>query len=176
MNVFGLENPLLGIDSLANANQAINSRLRSRCQRGRKKTTPYGIFLVNFNETSSFYPVPDFFIDTNENTVIIIPYGTIWMRDMDNDEIQYGVVRNSTELGKLARAHRKSRAMPLEKIAGLGNLGIRFLSEFERGKETAEIGKVLKALQTLGLEVVIQPRRIHAKGNELKPSVRSEES
>ncbi len=95
---------------------------------------------------------------------------------MDNDEMQYGVVRNPTELGKLARAHRKSRAMPLEKIAGLGNLGIRFLSEFERGKETAEIGKVLKALQTLGLEVVIQPRRIHAKGNELKPSVSSEES
>jgi HTH-type transcriptional regulator/antitoxin HipB len=32
------------------------------------------------------------------------------------------------------------------------------LSEFERGKETAEIGKVLKALRTLGLEVIIQPR------------------
>ncbi len=95
---------------------------------------------------------------------------------MTNKEIQYGVVRNSTELGKLARAHRKSRAMPLEKIAGLANLGIRFLSEFERGKETAEIGKVLKALQTLGLEVVIQPRRIQAKGNEFRPSIPSEES
>jgi hypothetical protein len=35
---------------------------------------------------------------------------------------------------------------------------MRFLSEFERGKETAEIGKVLKALRTLGLEVIIQPR------------------
>ena len=41
---------------------------------------------------------------------------------------------------------------------GLGNLSTRFLSEFERGKETAEIGKVLKALRTLGLEVIIQPR------------------
>ncbi len=28
----------------------------------------------------------------------------------------------------------------------------------ERGKETAEIGKVLKALRILGLEIVIQPR------------------
>jgi hypothetical protein len=32
------------------------------------------------------------------------------------------------------------------------------LSEFERGKETAELGKVLKALRTLGLEVIVLPR------------------
>ena len=43
-------------------------------------------------------------------------------------------------------------------ISAFGNLGMRFLSELERGKATAELGKVLKALQTLGLEVVIQPR------------------
>ena len=85
---------------------------------------------------------------------------------MVSDEIQYGVIRNATELGELARAHRKIRAMPLDKIAGLANLGIRFLSEFERGKETAEIGKVFKALQTLGLEIVIQPRRVHARSDE----------
>ena len=52
----------------------------------------------------------------------------------------------------------KHRHLTLETISGLGNLSTRFLSEFERGKETAEIGKVLKALHTLGLEVVIQPR------------------
>ena len=54
---------------------------------------------------------------------------------------------------------RKQRKLTLETISGLGNLSTRFLSEFERGKETAEVGKVLKALRTLGLEVVIQPRR-----------------
>jgi len=58
----------------------------------------------------------------------------------------------------LARAHRKHRHLTLETVSGLGNLSTRFLSEFERGKETAEIGKVLKALRTLGLEVIIQPR------------------
>lgn len=46
----------------------------------------------------------------------------------------------------------------LETVSGLGNLSTRFLSEFERGKETAEVGKVLKAQRTLGLEVIIQPR------------------
>lgn len=78
---------------------------------------------------------------------------------MSDDPVQYGAIRSVEELGKLARAHRKQRKLTLETISGLGNLSTRFLSEFERGKETAELGKVLKALRTLGLEVVIQPRR-----------------
>ncbi|MCY4420143.1 MAG: transcriptional regulator [Gammaproteobacteria bacterium] len=78
---------------------------------------------------------------------------------MVNHQVQYGAVRSAGEIGKLARAHRKQRKLILETISGLGNLSTRFLSEFERGKETAELGKVLKALHTLGLEVVIQPRR-----------------
>ncbi|MDP1707948.1 MAG: hypothetical protein Q8L89_02610 [Gammaproteobacteria bacterium] len=45
----------------------------------------------------------------------------------------------------------EQRRLTLETVSGLGNLSTRFLSEFERGK-------VLKALRTLGLEVVIQPR------------------
>jgi len=75
----------------------------------------------------------------------------------DEDRI-YGTVQTAEELGRLARAHRKHRRLTLETVSGLGNLSTRFLSEFERGKETAEIGKVLKALRTLGLEVIVQPR------------------
>lgn len=77
---------------------------------------------------------------------------------MTQDDITYGAVRSASELGRLVRAHRKHRRLTLETVSGLGNLSTRFLSEFERGKETAEIGKVLKALRTLGLEVIIQPR------------------
>jgi len=84
---------------------------------------------------------------------------------MKNEEIQYGIVQNAKELGKLVRAHRKSRGVPLEKISGLANLGIRFLSEFERGKETAEIGKVLKTLNTLGLEVIVRPRKVNVRSS-----------
>ncbi len=78
---------------------------------------------------------------------------------MMKTNISYGVIQTTEELGRLARAHRKSRHLTLETVSGLGNLSTRFLSEFERGKETAEIGKVLKALRTLGLEIVIQPRK-----------------
>jgi HTH-type transcriptional regulator / antitoxin HipB len=74
-------------------------------------------------------------------------------------EVNYGVVRSAVELGQLARAHRKNLDLTLERISGLGNVSTKFLSEFERGKDTAEIGKVLQALRTMGLEVVIQPRQ-----------------
>ena len=77
---------------------------------------------------------------------------------MANSQVRYGAVRSAGELGRLTRAHRKRRKLTLETISGLGNLSTRFLSEFERGKDTAELGKVLQALHTLGLEVVIQPR------------------
>ena len=76
---------------------------------------------------------------------------------MENDT-PYGRVQTTEELGHLVRAHRKSKGLTLETISGLGNLSTRFLSEFERGKETAEIGKILKALRTLGLDIIVQPR------------------
>jgi transcriptional regulator with XRE-family HTH domain len=77
---------------------------------------------------------------------------------MTKQDAHYGTVSTVEELGRIARAHRKSRQLTLETVSGLGNLSSRFLSEFERGKETAEIGKILKALHTIGLEVIIQPR------------------
>ncbi|MCU7920204.1 MAG: helix-turn-helix domain-containing protein [Candidatus Thiodiazotropha sp. (ex Epidulcina cf. delphinae)] len=77
---------------------------------------------------------------------------------MAKSNITYGTIRTTEEFGRLVRAHRKSRHLTLETVSGLGNLSTRFLSEFERGKETAEIGKILKALRTLGLEVAVQPR------------------
>ena len=72
--------------------------------------------------------------------------------------MEYGAVESAEQLGNMVRAHRKERKLTLETISGLGNVSTRFLSEFERGKDTAEIGKVLQALRTLGLKVVIQPR------------------
>lgn len=70
--------------------------------------------------------------------------------------LPYGKIQPVEELDHLAHTHRKQRH--LTSIPGLGNLSTRFLSELERSKETAEIGNVLKALHTLGLEVIIQPR------------------
>ena len=73
-------------------------------------------------------------------------------------EPAYGSVRSARDLGRLMRSHRKSRGWTLQQLAGFANVSMRFLSELERGKETAEIGKALHALRLLGLEVVLSPR------------------
>lgn len=70
---------------------------------------------------------------------------------------QYGRIRSMGDLGNLVRRHRKSRGLSLKTTAALTGLGIRFLSELERGKETAEIGKTLKTMDALGLDVIVQP-------------------
>ncbi len=75
---------------------------------------------------------------------------------MVRHNISYGRIQSTGDLGQLVRAHRKGKGLTLETVSGLGNLSTRFLSEFERGKETAEIGKILKALRTLGLDVIVQ--------------------
>ena len=71
----------------------------------------------------------------------------------------YGPVRSVLGLGQLMRSHRKASGWTLATLSGFANVSMRFLSELERGKNTAEIGKVLHALRLLGLEVVIVPRR-----------------
>ena len=76
---------------------------------------------------------------------------------MTKYQAAYGRTQTTEDLGKLARAHRKNRNLTLQTVSGLSNLSVRFLSEFERGKSTAEIGKVLKALKILGLEVIVRP-------------------
>lgn len=70
----------------------------------------------------------------------------------------YGRIRTPAELGDLTRVHRKSAGLTLAEISAGAHLGLRFLSEFERGKENASLGRVLKALQALGLEMLVLPR------------------
>ncbi len=79
-------------------------------------------------------------------------------KDARNDPPEYGSVRSTRELGQIMRSHRKKAGWTLERLSGYANLSMRFLSELERGKETAEIGKALHGLRLLGLEVVILPR------------------
>jgi len=46
----------------------------------------------------------------------------------------------------------------LRRTAAANNVGARFLSEFERGKPTTEIGKVITALHAAGLDLAVVPR------------------
>ncbi len=94
---------------------------------------------------------------------------------MSDKKPQYGVVVSTGDVGQLVRSHRKNKQLTLENTAGLANLSVRFLSEFERGKDTAEIGKVLKALRILGLEVSIRPRGYSENTSAQEASISSDD-
>ena len=72
--------------------------------------------------------------------------------------IPYGKISTSSDIGRLVRARRKKSGVTQEQAAALMGVGVRFLSELERGKETAELGKVLRVLERIGLELWIAPR------------------
>ena len=74
--------------------------------------------------------------------------------------LSMATVRTSEDVGRLMRAHRRAKGLSLERVAGLSNVGVRFLSEVERGKPTAEMGKVLRVLLTLGLDVHVRSREL----------------
>lgn len=67
-------------------------------------------------------------------------------------------VTTAAELGNALRNHRKKQAIRQQDLADYALLSPKFLSQFENGKETAELGKVLKALELAGLNVWIADR------------------
>ena len=67
-------------------------------------------------------------------------------------------ITTTPELGEVLRAYRKSRGLTQAAAAGLAGVGERFLSELERGKNTAEIGLVLKVCERFGLVLTVTHR------------------
>lgn len=72
--------------------------------------------------------------------------------------IPNGKVDSVASLGRAVRLRRKEDGLTQAQAAALCGVGARFLSELERGKETAELGKVLRVLRGLGLELTLAPR------------------
>jgi len=61
-------------------------------------------------------------------------------------------------LGRLIRDRRKSLGMKQAELALVSSTGVRFISDLENGKETCQLGRTLKVLNSLGLHTTIQPR------------------
>ncbi len=61
------------------------------------------------------------------------------------------------EMGRIIRAARREQGLRQDQLAGAAGVGVRFLSELERGKETARVGKALAVLDALGCRVRIEP-------------------
>lgn len=80
------------------------------------------------------------------------------MRDSTNITI----TTTPEALGAVARESRKQSGTSLRKSSNDNAYGIRFLSEFERGKPTVELGKVIQALHAAGLDLAVVPRQVRS--------------
>lgn len=60
------------------------------------------------------------------------------------------------EIGRIVRAARRAQGLRQDQLAGAAGVGIRFLSELERGKPTVRLAKVIAVLDTLGCTLHVE--------------------
>lgn len=65
----------------------------------------------------------------------------------------------ASDIGAAVRKKRKEDGLTLADAAALSCVGYRFMSDLENGKETVQVGKVLKVLTALGLNMTIEARK-----------------
>jgi len=63
----------------------------------------------------------------------------------------------SQQIGRTIRETRKKLGVTQKDLALTSGTGLRFVIDLERGKETCEIGKALRVLQTLGIRLTLTP-------------------
>ena len=68
-------------------------------------------------------------------------------------------VKNIHDIGEIVKNRRKKLGLKQKDAAGLLGVGVRFLSELERGKETLSIGKVLQVLTGLNIAIHLELTR-----------------
>jgi HTH-type transcriptional regulator / antitoxin HipB len=75
-------------------------------------------------------------------------------------DIKLVKLKSIKSLGKLVAQKRKELKLPQMQLAGLSDVGVRFISDLENGKATIELGKTLQVLKMLGLDLTIQQRSL----------------
>ena len=60
-------------------------------------------------------------------------------------------IYDAADFGRAVRSFRKAKGYT--QIADLSGCSLMFVSNLERGKETAELGKALAVLATIGVDV-----------------------
>lgn len=68
------------------------------------------------------------------------------------------LINSVPEIGTLIRRMRKEQGLTQAEVAGLCNVGPRFFSELENGKPGLRLDLVLRVIQTMGLNCVLERR------------------
>ena len=75
-------------------------------------------------------------------------------------------ITDSAAFGKAIRARRKELHYTQAYLSEFTGFSVSFISELERGKPTAEFGKALQLLQTLGMDLFVEKRGQKKKWNQ----------
>jgi|ACXJ01.1.fsa_nt_gi y4mF family transcriptional regulator len=67
-------------------------------------------------------------------------------------------IKNTEDIGRFIRETRKKQKLTQRDLASLMGAGSRLLTDIERGKPTARVGRILEALDLLGLNVILVER------------------
>ncbi len=67
-------------------------------------------------------------------------------------------IRSVEELGEAIRTRRKELHYTQAFLAEFTGFSVSFISDVERGKATAEIGKTIQLLMILGLDLSVERR------------------
>lgn len=81
-----------------------------------------------------------------------------WYKQFPSGIIAMVKVDSAGQIGQLVRRRRKEAGMTLKDAAALAGVGVRFLSELERGKPTLQLGLAISVLQLFGLELHVEQR------------------
>lgn len=68
-------------------------------------------------------------------------------------------IRSAQDFGSQIRAARKAQGLTQAELAAIAGVGTRFVSELERGKETARLGLALEIAQLAGVDLIARPRK-----------------
>lgn len=74
------------------------------------------------------------------------------------------IVEDPKELGAAIRLARRARGLSQVQLAEASGCSQRFVSELERGKRTAELGKALDVARVVGLRLVAEDVASQAAG------------
>ena len=66
-------------------------------------------------------------------------------------------IEDTAALGRMVRRVRTGMRLTQPDLAMTAGVGLRFIVELEKGKPTAQLGKVMLVLRTLGIAVALTP-------------------
>ncbi len=120
------------------------------------KNEPFGLIITNILRNKPYGEVitkklkNEPFGEIITNILKIKPYGEITRTSMN--------LSDAKSFGKMLRLRRKELGYTQAFLADFSGFSVSFISDLERGKETAELGKALYLAQLLGLDLKFTTR------------------